>query len=313
MSNLAPQIQEAVDETVIFVHIPKTAGSSVRSLIAQNYNLKKVFAFSGLERGRNWYWSCDTAYHDQFHMIHGHEVYGVHRSLSRPYRYFTFLREPIARYFSDFFFAKDYPPHWLHKEIKSGEVDVMAYAELCYLRPDFDNLMTQYISGCYMEPVTAETLKLAKHNLEHEFAGVGLSGKFEESALRFARLFGWRHPFFISKNISLEKIDLVPDAARKRVEDKYGYDIELYQFGCELYERQCENDPAIFATALAQYRAVLAKLHEGYNQQRHRIYIVDDGTDPELDAVNAVWDAADEPKELLGEDITALRSYLSGD
>ncbi|MDX9689608.1 MAG: sulfotransferase family 2 domain-containing protein [Alphaproteobacteria bacterium] len=313
MSNLAPQIQKAVDETVIFIHIPKTAGSSVRSLIAQNYDLSQVFTFSGLPDGREWYWSRDEDYYSQFSLIHGHEVFGVHKSLPQPYRYFTFLREPIARYFSDFFFAKDYPPHRLYAKIKSGEMDALAYADLCNQKVYFNNLMTQYIAGRFLEPVTAETLKLAKHNLEHEIVGIGLAEKFDESALRLARLFRWQHPFFISKNISPEKLDKVPDDARKKVEETHGYDIELYQFASELYDKQCASDPATFAPALTQYRQVLAKLHDGYNQQRHRIYTVNDGTDPELNSLNAVWDGADTPNEVLGEEVTALRAYLGGD
>ncbi|MER2540059.1 MAG: hypothetical protein ABTQ26_12535, partial [Azonexus sp.] len=76
----------------IFVHIPKTAGSSIRTLISSNYSEMEVLSLYGshleiLQQSRTHIGNLS-----QFRLIQGHTPYGTHRFLgSQNPRYFSFL------------------------------------------------------------------------------------------------------------------------------------------------------------------------------------------------------------------------------
>ena len=95
-------------ETLIFLHIPKTAGSTMHAVLWRLYGRKHVFMAT--VRGRHVELMDDLA--ERLHeppplkAVISHVGFGFHERLeaARPYRHYTFLRNPVDRVISHYFF-----------------------------------------------------------------------------------------------------------------------------------------------------------------------------------------------------------------
>lgn len=257
----------------IFLHIPKTAGSSVRTLIQQNYPADATIGFSGEPDSIAWYRSRLSDFKKQYALVHGHVPYGIHEGLTS-YEYFTFLREPVARHFSDFDFLRRYEAHPLHEPIAAGRITATDWASIFEQQPLYRDLTTQYVSG-ESAPGEVDRLSLekAKLHLRREFTLVGLAERFDESVLILAKRLGWRSIFYLSKNVTLDRTVLSDDMkalARCGLER----DTELYQFAQGLFEESPELQDPAFAAALAEFRATRTWLEAHVANNPGQLFVV---------------------------------------
>src|SRR5215472_12954154 len=115
--------RERVDRTkplINFIHINKNGGTSIRHLLAKNYGREQYF--DAMIQGRRGADGCAKTAHGLD--VDVHEViseiqslqnalecaatnlpFGLHQYLDRPVSYFSFLREPVSRCLSYWFFA----------------------------------------------------------------------------------------------------------------------------------------------------------------------------------------------------------------
>jgi hypothetical protein len=94
-----------IDMIHIFLHIPKSAGTTFRHHIENNFPADEIL---GLYKSEASKMSRDEVFAQvsgltpeqrrKLRVIYGHEVhYGIHELLDRPCRYVTFLRDPIDK------------------------------------------------------------------------------------------------------------------------------------------------------------------------------------------------------------------------
>ncbi len=190
----------------VFVHVPKSSGSTVRSILSRQYGVEHIV-----------YYEANSPYVDKtatpnteimyrdVNLITGHEPFGVHETLRLPCNYFTILRDPIRRALSDYYYAYSYERHRFRNEILSGSLT----AERFLTEPMFGNLGTQIalLSGSSR---SLNELTAAIENVDHCFAAVGVAERFDESILYFAKTLGWRPPIYINRNVSK-----LPDSIRE--------------------------------------------------------------------------------------------------
>ena len=99
MSNDAP--------VIIFTHIPKCAGTTVRNVFNCVYGAERIYDpfdqpdFENSEKGA----------FDRYDVLFGHRHYGAHEKLTRPYRYVTFLRNPVKRLYSNWQYIRTHSSH----------------------------------------------------------------------------------------------------------------------------------------------------------------------------------------------------------
>ena len=267
----------------IFLHIPKTAGSSVRTLIQQNYAVDSTIGFSGDAEPLAWYRKRPADVKRRYALVHGHFPYGIHSGLSR-YVYFTFLREPVARHFSEYDFLRRYEPNPIHKEIVRDRITAENWASIYERHTMFRDLMTRYVSGEPGGPhVDRLSLEKAKLHLRREFALVGLAERFDESVLMLARRLGWTSIFYMKRNVSGERTTATPEMTATAAEG-LRRDLELYAFAEEQFNRLPDLKMPLFQEALAEYREVRTWLESYVTNNQNELFTVGQAL-PQLDAI----------------------------
>src|SRR5690242_7431356 len=100
----------AADEAVIFLHIPKAAGSTLNRLIEFEYPLFEMYSIDPV-----FYRWSGTHLHrlskrrlGKIRVFKGHMLFGLHAILPQPATYITVLREPVERVLSSFYFMRSY-------------------------------------------------------------------------------------------------------------------------------------------------------------------------------------------------------------
>jgi hypothetical protein len=253
---------------LLFVHIPKTAGTTLTSILRltesppRTRSIGNVFkGFGGFDKGpldrlRDPQRAPDLS---AVRILRGHLPLGVRDLLpkDRTVRCFTFLRDPVERTLSHYFQIRASPEraHGLPTFPENGTLE-HAF-EVGYLH---DNLQTRMLCGLAepMGDVTEEMLERAKRHLAEELVLVGLAERFDESLVLAQQRLGLRNILYTSAkrvNESRPRADDVPEALVRAAERLNQYDRELYRFAVELFDRSPELGQLEFAVGLAALRA----------------------------------------------------------
>ncbi len=238
-------------EALIFLHVPKTAGTTLNRIIEWQYNPLSIFTIDP-HRIRATGTRFKTFSEDRrrrFRVVRGHLPYGIHEYLPQGAVYITILREPVARLFSSYNSILDSPLHSLHRKFKSEHLGIQ---DLIALQPHRCNAQCRMISGLGKVGTCDErTLETAKENLVRSFGVVGLSERFQESLLLMMAFFGWKVPFYENYNVS--KTRPSPDPRLVEMLSEHNrLDIELYEFGKKLFEESLrKNEDVIRKTRIS--------------------------------------------------------------
>jgi hypothetical protein len=233
-----------------FVHIPKTAGTTLHKIISHQY--ARIFIHhdtSGpLEPAL-----ADRIREKQAKVVMGHFSVGLH-SLIPEIRYVTCLREPVARMVSHYHHALNDPTHYLHQDVVSGNLDLAGYVS-SGLSGELSNGMTRMISGLadfHHAVVTERTLALAKTNIETLFDGVILSEEFDPSVLMLADSLQWKTPYYLRRKVGhYGSANRKPDElTRKLIKDYNRFDCQLYAWAKQRFEAQSAAIPDLAARTL---------------------------------------------------------------
>jgi hypothetical protein len=262
-----------VEPLVAFVHIPKTAGGSVTTMLSTAYsrtgvtdtgnyvaspeaNLRKTTKRPGAwERWRR----------GGGRVAIGHTPYGIYQEANLPpdTRYITFLREPVDRVLSHYYRHVHLPGLGDAERATRGQGRRARSLEeaLGEVRlPQLRNLCTRFLcSHPTLGELPPSALDEAKENLR-TFAFVGIQERFEESILLLQRTLGLgRVPYrdlHVSAAGSRPSVDEITDEQRALIMEYNRLDAELYAFGLELFEQALASTDADLAADRERLRAV---------------------------------------------------------
>src|SRR6266480_7471713 len=109
-------------EAVIFLHLPKAAGSTLNRLIEWEYPLFPMYSIDPVFF--EWSWAhlqrLSKERLRRIRVFKGHMLFGLHAILPQPATYITVLREPVDRVLSAFYFMRSYTLHPLYWRLKFG-------------------------------------------------------------------------------------------------------------------------------------------------------------------------------------------------
>lgn len=172
---------------LFFLHIPKTAGTSLRRSLERACNDRMVECYPPFEEGNP---VNRTGPLKDDAVVYGHLSWGVHTFYGAQPIYAAILREPVERVIS-----------WYgHKRASAvldstGEVARNTLADLVTAgHPELNNHMTQIVSGMNLTPSNGEAaLALACENLKN-FAWVSTNRRLQDDIQALSDYLGVKVP-----------------------------------------------------------------------------------------------------------------------
>jgi hypothetical protein len=260
-------------QLLVFVHIPKTAGTTLRAILNMNEPGPRTQALGNVFKGggglsKELIGRLRDGKGPELKgvgLVRGHFPLGI-REYIRQYirkdtevRWFTFLRDPVDRTLSHYFQVVEYEgSHELPPLPASATLEDAL--EGGYIH---DNLHTRMLSGI-PDPfgeVTEEMLERAKRNLREELVFFGLTERFDESLVLAKQRLGFRGILYRSSsrvNDARPRGREVPAELARAAERCNRYDIELYREARELFDAAPELGELEFEVELAALRAAKA-------------------------------------------------------
>lgn len=227
----------AAEEAVIFLHVPKTAGTTLNRLIEWEYPLFEMYSVDPVffRWSASHLWQLPVRRLERTRMFKGHMLFGLHEILPQPATYITVLRDPIDRVISAFYFMRSYVLHPLYWKFKRENWTLEDFVR----RSPRENVQSKILAGAeYNSPCTEEIFEQAKENLFEHFSVVGLSERFEESLALMKLRFGWKLQRYSSFNVTQarpKKGDL-PQPTLDLIVEKNSFDLALYECAVKLFE-----------------------------------------------------------------------------
>lgn len=241
---------------ILFVHIPKTAGISLKSLLRSRCDHAAY-----LDISEGWpEWPDLVTQVDAYDLIAGHVGYGIVNAFQRRPAVVTFLRDPIERAVSAYYFLRQiddshYATRFQGAERRRREHTARRAKELCLLdfirsepqiaAPHLGNVQTWYLSSNEIRrrpfrELRADDLQAAKKNLEqcHCF---GLVERVDESMTMLSHTLGWEPFAGLPHANSTRARPSVTDLDKPTLDslrDLTRLDGELYRFATLLFERR---------------------------------------------------------------------------
>lgn len=230
-----------------FVHIPKSAGSSARAFVQRSSVPLRVTNVlpqdSNDAKAADFFW--------------GHFMFFDVQRFPADSQCFTFLRDPVERVVSYYWFWKTLRfevltnPESLHivSEVKKSSFEDFLVNPL--FAPAINNAVVRALTSFSPhQPMTEMHLADAKNNLATRFRFVGLQERMDESMARFADSLGVQRPQTVPTanrrkdringddlHTALEEHD-IPSAARDVIKRITTLDQKLYEYACELFEKR---------------------------------------------------------------------------
>jgi len=216
-----------------FSHVPKTAGTTLESILAKNVPLKDILRTNAPVLN-----GCPCSYgatgrHPLLCLGH-HPMHGLIYQLlpAAPLFHFTLVRHPLSRVISWFNYLKNTPWHALHAKVRQMNLDeFLDQPELVETRNGQCRRFSGYLHRADM-PEDNALFTQAREVLEQAFSFVGTTERFDESLLILQRLLGLTDIYYRRLNQSQKTLsaeDISP-GQRERILTMNRADVALHDW-----------------------------------------------------------------------------------
>lgn len=255
--------------TLIFVHIPKSGGTTLRGVIARHYAADATLNLYPEARppgkaSDQVLAEIPGAKKRALQLVYGHIAFGLHTALpENACTYLTFLRDPVDRVVSYFHHARRQPLDPLHRRIHEENLsldDVMDRLPEFENGYEFQNRQAFAIAGLCLERFQAtppeSLLSLAIANLDKHFLLAGIMEQFDQSLLLAGREAGWKHLHYRRANVDPRRTKRteLPDSTRRKIERLNEVDLALYELARRRIREQIGELGAAFRLQVALFQ-----------------------------------------------------------
>jgi hypothetical protein len=248
------------DPAIIFIHIPKTGGATLTRLLLQQYPPAQVFVFNyNFLAAVAQFSKKSQAELAEYRLFCGHLYFGLDRQLPMPCTYFTFLREPVERVMSQYYYEQTRTVDGFGRPQKPLQFSLLDFVRLPQ-HHEARNYQVRVLAGVRAvrgePPVTRAMLETAMENLNTRFSMVGLTEEYDTSLLLLQRAFDWHLPSYTRRNVTKAK----PSRSRiephvlEEIAEQNSLDSELYAFAHNLFREQCTAYGSALARDVERYR-----------------------------------------------------------
>jgi hypothetical protein len=239
-------------EKVIFIHIPKCGGTTINSILRKNYGKEKINRLRGGNKAKESIEKLKKLTVNQqniYSVYYGHIGFGIHKFLkNKNFHYVTFLRNPIDRLISHYYYVLRNPDHYLYnkvyrklslKEYVSSNISHELYNGQTRLLCSNNG---QDLTFLEKERLDITDLEIAKQNLENFFSMVGIVEEFDTSLILLKKQIGLKNIYYYKKNVTNKKVkENIDNDVLAIIKENNKFDLALYQFAKELFYKTIEK------------------------------------------------------------------------
>ena len=244
---------------LIFLHVPKTGGRTLRATLRFKYP-SETLIFYAMDKPLEDFERIPVEERRRARVVTGHFPYGIHRHIPQRCEYVTMLREPISRMVSRWHATEKRigrPGHWSFDERGRSTMGFDEWLEAA--GATVANVQTRMIAGRPRgHVVDRDDLEQAKDNLDR-FLVVGLTERYDESFILMRRGLGWKLPLYATRNVRkaapASGAELPADAI-ERMRTVNALDLELYAHAQDLLRERLGREGASLKRELAAFRAL---------------------------------------------------------
>jgi hypothetical protein len=216
---------------VIFMHVPKTAGTTLHQIMARQYAPEATYVIDGrrVDDSVSELRNLPDDQRQRLRCIRGHMRFGLHTLTDRPTTYVAMLRNPVDRLVSLYRYVCRTKQHYMHEEVTKRGLSLRAFVE-SELSEVLENGQTRPLAGAERGHTPPNMLALAKAHVAEHFAVVGLTERFDESLLLMKDELGWADVSYERRNTASRPTssDELDPETRQVILQRNDLDAELY-------------------------------------------------------------------------------------
>ncbi|OIJ18538.1 hypothetical protein BKP45_19025 [Anaerobacillus alkalidiazotrophicus] len=205
------------NDLLIFLHIPKTGGTTLRKIVEAQYKPNEIITFSNREFLDEKIRYMPSKELDRIKCLQGHSQFGIHSYIQKSFKYITFLRDPIESMISLYYYVRNNPKQPMYKIALDNSleefIDIVEH-----------NRFTWYLSG-----TSSVDIEKAKENLNN-FHMVGITEMYEESLFLMMKSLNWKNIRYKKRNVNSNRPSsrLVPPKIINKISEKNQLDLNIY-------------------------------------------------------------------------------------
>ena len=248
-------IMDKTNQNIIFLHIPKTAGTTFREIICRQYESYATAKFYPMgkyphKEFKEFKKDIEKQMRDIKCLI-GHICMGwrCHELFPPPSTYITFLRDPVDKVISLYYFILKRPDHLLHNILKSKKMGLAEFVS-SGMTSEIDNGQTRALA------CNGANLEEAKNNIREKFIIVGFTERFDETLILLKKIFGWENLFYMRGNVNKNRPgkEDTPKEVFDIIRNNNELDIKLYKFAKERFEELVRKQGPSFQEDLKMFK-----------------------------------------------------------
>ena len=232
----------ARDMPLLFLHAPKTGGTTFETIVPKNYSINDTLQLNGPRASKKpeLLFKWDKLPHALMgHFELNHRLY---QSIERRFVHMTILREPIRRVVSLY--------NWMHSpgHPRREQVGQMTLAEFAAEKSivEAHNGQTLRFAGSLFpryarKPELArEAFEVAREVLRKRITLFGILESFDTMLVLCERLLGWNDPYYRRRNVSTGGVRFgdLDEATVAIIRENNSFDIQLYDEACALQDQR---------------------------------------------------------------------------
>ena len=260
------------EPVLVFIHLPKTGGTTLKNIIFREFPRKKIFHIVNTLHRETFLQMSDEK-RNEFDCITGHVPTCIHNFISRPCRYIILLREPLERAISDYYFILTSVQHPRHERYNREKVTLEEHLRKkrgstpdiikLLLYPKLEVLPDIPIIEKWrgFESYTMnEMIEESKRKLREDFFQAGVLDRFGEFVFLLSRRLRWKFPYYRTENRSSSRFRA---DARNTIDTEVlshfyaanRIEYQLYEYACSLFAAQW-SESGISGPAVSRYRMI---------------------------------------------------------
>mgnify|MGYP001206968250 CR=1 FL=1 len=234
------------ENTIIFHHIPKTAGTTFRSILERQYNVDNIYEIWGDKNLmiKN-FKIIPQKDRFQYKLIYGHQALKLYDYVNKPV-VITMLRSPVDRIISLYRYVKGFPWHPFYstvnkyslKECFQNEI-FNDWTELC--NGQFNSIKNSFNrTNLWQSNYDISTVQ-SMIDIFHKDILFGLVEFFDESLIYFNNYIGFTNHIYYYKQKLSRKIINIDEETIEMITQHNLLDIELYQTSVKAFNQMINS------------------------------------------------------------------------